>query len=294
MFPASFDYHAPTTLDEALACLREHGAEAKLLAGGQSLVAAMNLGLARPGVVVDLNGVAGLDGVHEDGAWLRVGALVRQQALAASQQVRRACPLLAEAAALIGNARVRSRGTLGGSLAHADPASELPAVAVALGAELRVAGLRGTRAVAAGDFVLGPLTTALAEDELLVEVCLPARPPRSGWAFEEVARRPGDFAVVGVAAMVTLAADGRCMDARLAFAGVGAVPVRAVTAEAGVRGGQLTAALVEDAARMAADKLDVAGDALISADYRRHLARVLAARALQRAVERAGATGGSA
>jgi CO/xanthine dehydrogenase FAD-binding subunit len=290
MFPAPFVYVAPTTIDETLACLQQHGADAKLLAGGQSLVAAMNAGLARPGVIVDLNGVTALDGIRGDGGGLALGALTRQREIETSDAVRAACPLVAEAAALIGNPRVRNRGTLGGSLCHADPASELSAVMLALDAELRVANRRGTRAIAARNFFLGPLTTALAEDDVLVGVRVPALPAGSGWAFVEVARRPGDFAIAGAAVVLTLGEDGRCLDARLAFCGIGPVPTRAVAAEVVLRDARLDDVRIAQAAR-ATRELDIEGDALVSADYRRQLVTVLATRAIDRALERRGVDG---
>ena len=291
MFPAPFEYHAPTTVDEALALLQAQGSDAKLLAGGQTLLAAMNLGLARPAVVVDLNRVSGLDYVEFEKRSLGLGALTRQRFLERSPHVRRMCPLLAEAAALIGNPRVRSRGTLGGSLAHADPSAELPAAMLALEATFRLVGPNGRRDVRAEDFFVGTLTTALRDDELLVEVRVPTRPARSGWAFLEFARRPGGWAVVGVAALVRLAADGACLDARLALAGVGGVPVRARQAEALGRGARLDAPRVAEIADRAAAEVETESDELATAAYRRHLVRVFVARALERADERARADG---
>jgi len=287
MFPSPFAYHDPRTLDEALALLAAHGADAKLLAGGQSLLAAMNLGLAQPARIIDLHRVAGLDGVRADDGAITLGAMVRHRALETSALLRRVCPLLAETAALIGNARVRARGTLGGSLAHADPAAELPAALLALDAQLRLRGPRGERLVAARAFFLGPLTTALDPDELLLEARLPTPQPASGFAFEEVARRPGDFAIVGAAALVTLAADGACRDVRLAFCGVGDTPLRAGAAEARLAGAVPAATAIEEAARAAAAEIEPAADPLASRAYRRHLARVVAGRALERAAERA-------
>ncbi|MGH9173545.1 MAG: FAD binding domain-containing protein, partial [Vicinamibacterales bacterium] len=192
MFPAPFEYHDPTTIDETLALLAEHGAEARLLAGGQSLVAAMNLGVAKPGVVIDLNRVTELAGISDEDEWLAIGAMTRQADLARSELVGRACPLLAEAVRLVGNARVRARGTLGGSLAHADPYAELPAVILALDGVLTVESPHEPRGIPAQEFFVGPLTTVLEPDELLAEVRIRHLPPRSGWAIEEVARRPGD------------------------------------------------------------------------------------------------------
>src|SRR2546428_2597983 len=211
MKPAPFAYHAPTGLDQALALLAEHGPEAKPLAGGQSLVAAMNFRLAQPAVLVDLNRVAGLDGiaVAPEGG-LSLGAMTRQRALERDPLVARQAPLLAEAMPHVAHPQIRNRGTLGGSLAHADPAAELPAVMVALEARIRLRSRKAERWLSAEDFFVGLFATALQPGELLVEVALPPPGPRTGWAFEEVSRRHGDFALVGVAAVVQLNSDGRC------------------------------------------------------------------------------------
>ena len=269
--------------------LSQYGSDARPLAGGQTLVAAMNLGLVRPGVIVDLNRVHELERIERRDGALVLGALLRQRFLEDSAEVASSCPLLGAAAALIGNARVRSRGTLGGSLAHADPAAELPAAMLALEAEFRVAGPGARRTVPAADFFLGPLSTALHDDELLIEVQIPAQPARTGWAFEEVARRPGGFAIVGAAALVSLAEDGSVLKTRLAIAGAGPVPEHARSAEAMLSGAQPRPALLAEAANVAADELEVTSDALVSAQYRRHLVGVLAARALARALDRAAA-----
>ena len=287
MFPAAFEYHDPGSRAEALALLAKYGPDARVLAGGQTLLAAMNLGLARPRVIVDLNCVPELAYVRPRDGALELGALVRHRSLETSPEIQGACPLLVEAGALIGNGRVRSRGTLGGSLAHADPAAELPAAMLALEAEFRLAAQRSQRSIPASAFFVGPLSTALREDELLVEARIPALPARTGWAFEEIARRPGSFAIVAVAALVTLAEDRSCREARLAFAGASAVPRRALGAETLLRGSVPNEARLAEAARAAADELEVEADALVPAAYRRHLARVLAERALRRALGRA-------
>ncbi|MGH7313795.1 MAG: FAD binding domain-containing protein, partial [Candidatus Rokuibacteriota bacterium] len=225
----AFEYLAPNTVEEAVAALGEHREEAKVLAGGQSLVPLLNYRLARPRVVVDVNGLP-LGGVDVQDGWLRLGALVRHHELAESPVIRERCPVLAEAAALVGNVRVRSLGTLGGSLAHADPAAELPMVAVALDARLTLLSPAGRRTVAAADFFRGVLTTALAPDELLTQVEVRVT-SGLGWAVEEFARRAGDFAVVAVTALVGLDARGRVEQARLALGGVADRPVRARGAE---------------------------------------------------------------
>lgn len=287
MKPAPFDYVAPRSLDEALALLGRHGAEAKILAGGQSLVPLMNMRLARPAVLIDINRVPDLATVREIDGGLVLGALARQRTLELSAVVRGAAPLLAEAAPLIGHLQTRTRGTIGGSCAHADPAAELPACAVALDARLHLASARGRRAVGAAAFHTGLFTTALAPDELLLEVEIP-RPPaaRTGSAFVEVARRHGDFALVGVAAVIGLDAGGVCRHARLVFLGAGDVPHAAASAGALV-GTPRDPRRCEDAGRAAADELRPPADLHASAAYRRRVAGVLAARALGLAWARA-------
>ena len=280
-----FEYVAPETLPDALALLRAHGEEAKVLAGGQSLVPLLNYRLAKPHVVVDVNALPFGDIVSDDGR-LRLGALVRHHQLEESEVVRRRCPVLAEAARCIGNVRVRTLGTVGGSLAHADPAAELPAVMTALDARLTVASARGDRHVDARDFFTGLLTTALAPDELLTAVDVPAVPAH-GWAVEELSRRAGDFAVVAVVALLTVDGRGHVDDVRLAFAGVADRPVRARAAEDALRGHEPTSERLALAAAAARAALDPPSDAFVSAAYRGMVAGVLCRRALARAVTRA-------
>ena len=282
----SFDYVAPDTVAGALALLREHGEHAKVLAGGQSLVPLLNYRLAAPRIVVDVNQLP-LDGIHASDGRLRLGALVRHHQLEESDEIARRCPVLREAVALVGNVRVRSLGTIGGSLAHADPAAELPMATLALDGRFTLASGQGTRVVAAHEFFTGPLTTAMRPDELLTEIDV-AAPPARGWAVEEIARRAGDFAIVAVAALVNLDARGRAADVRLAFGGVAATPVRAVVAEEALTDQEPTAERIAQAATIARDALSPHTDAFVSAAYRRHLAGVLARRALTRAIARAG------
>jgi carbon-monoxide dehydrogenase medium subunit len=288
MFPSPFEYHDPLTLDDVLTLLAEHGPEARPLAGGQSLVAAMNLGIARPAVVIDLLRVNELAGISEHDGRLVIGAMVRQAELTRSALVQRRCPLLAEAVALVGNARVRARGTLGGSLAHADPFAELPAVALVLDAELVVASAHGRRTVPSGAFFIAPLTTALELDELLAEVRFPPLPPRTGWAIEEITRRPGDFAIAGVAVTVTLADDGTCTGARLACFGAGPVLARATSIEALLVGAPLDEGQTDAAARGLV--AEAAGHT--EPDYPVRMLGVIAERALARARDRALALNG--
>jgi len=289
MKPAPFAYHRPATLDEALALLAEHGGEAKPLAGGQSLIPAMNFRLARPAVLVDLNRVAELGYVRAGRDGLDIGAMTRQRAVERSDAVRSAAPLLAEAMPFIAHPQIRNRGTVGGSLAHADPAAELPAVMLALEARFRARGPQGERWIPAGEFFTGILETALGPDELLLEVAVPKSPARTGYAFAELARRRGDYALVGVAARVTLDRRGRCQAARITLFSVGDGPVLATAAAAMLDGQEPSPEAMRAAADAAAQRdIDPPSDIHASAAYRRRLAAVLTRRALQRAVERAG------
>src|SRR5437016_3646898 len=283
-----FEYAAPETLAEALALLREHGAEAKVLAGGQSLVPLLNYRLARPRLVVDINGLP-LAGVRVDNGSLQLGALTRHHELEELPEIARSAPLLPEVARLIGNVRVRSLGTVGGSLAHADPAAELPMAVVALDARLTLASASGSRTVPARDFFTGYLSTALAPDELLTAIQVPVT-LGMGWAVEEFARRAGDFAVVAVAAGVSLDRRGRVDDARLALGGVADRPVRATAAEDVLRGQEPSAERLARAAEVVRERLDPQSDAFASGAYRRLLAGVLTRRALTRAVSSEGAS----
>jgi aerobic carbon-monoxide dehydrogenase medium subunit len=287
--PAPFEYVAVDSAAEAVERLAAYGGEAKVLAGGQSLIPVMSFRLAQPAALVDVNPAAELDHVTPtaDGG-LRLGALARLRRLERDPEVAGRAPLLAEALPFVAHPQIRNRGTVGGSLAHADPAAELPCLAVALDARLRLLGPGGERWVAAGEFFRGLFTTVLAPDELLVEIELPPRPAGEGWAFVEVARRHGDYAQVGVAARLRLDEDGRVAAARLVFLAVGSVPAVAERAAAGLvgeaAGGEAFAAAAETAA---ADEIDPGSDVHATAAFKRHLARALAARALATAAERA-------
>jgi carbon-monoxide dehydrogenase medium subunit len=280
-----FAYEAPSTVDDAVGLLRRHGGDAKVLAGGQSLVPLLNYRLADPRVVVDINDLP-LGRVAADNGRLKLGALVRHHELEESDEIARRCPVLREAAALIGNVRVRALGTVGGSLAHADPAAELPMVALALDGRFTLVSAAGSRVAEAREFFTGPLTTAMRPDELLTEVDL-AAPPATGWALEEMARRAGDFAIVAVVALVSVDRRGRVTQTRLAFGGVAATPVRATAAEEALMGQEPTAERLAQAAIVARDALSPQSDAFVSGAYRRHVAGVLARRALTRATARA-------
>ena len=287
MKPPRFDYLAPRSLDEALGILAEHGDEAKVLAGGQSLVPLLNFRLVRPAHLVDLNEIAGLDGIRVENGRLAIGAMTRQRAVETSALVREHCPLLTEAMPQIGHVQIRNRGTIGGSLAHADPASELPAVVAALDGELVLQSARGRRVLKAKQFFLGYLTTAAAPDELLVEARVPTMPPRTGSAFVEFSRRHGDFAIVGIAATVTVDEAGVCTGCAIALTGVGGTPVVAREAAGALVGVTPTADAFEDVGRRVSDAIEPEGDLHASSDYRKHLAGVLTRRALARAAERA-------
>ncbi len=290
MKPAPFKYYAPTSVEEALAHLAEYGYDAKALAGGQSLIPTMNFRLAQPSVLVDLNNISDLFYISPDeNGGLRIGAMTRESQIEHSALVAERAPLLYEAMPHIAHPQIRNRGTIGGTLAHADPAAELPAVSVALNGRFRLRGQVGERWVSADEFFVGFFTTVLEPDELLVEVALPPMPPRSGWSFQEVARRHGDYALVGVAAMVTLDDRGRCQQARLVFLSVGEGPVEAHQAAATLKGQAPTPEAIRAAAETAASAdVDPSSDIHASAAYRRHLVNVLSRRALEQAFERAG------
>jgi carbon-monoxide dehydrogenase medium subunit len=282
-----FDYFAPETLEEALGLLHEYGDEAKVLAGGQSLVPLLALRLARPSVLVDLRRVPGLASVERGNGTVRIGAMVRETALERSATLRESVPLLAAAAPLIGHPAIRTRGTVGGSVAHADPAAEIPAIVLALDAELVARRWSGERTISAAEFFQGFLTTVLEPDEALVELRFPAAGPGTGVCFEEVARRHGDFAIVGAAASVELD-DGRVADCRVALIGVGGTPMRRPAAEQTLTGQAPSNDAIAAAAAAAAENLEPASDLHGSATYRRHLARVVTARALRGAVAHTG------
>ena len=288
MKPAPFEYVRPRSLDEALAALAEHADTAKVLAGGQSLVPLMNLRLSRPGVIVDLNPLADLAYIRAENGRLAIGALTRQRAIEKSALVRERAPLLAEATPLIGHMPIRTRGTIGGSLAHADPAAEYPAVAVALDATFTVARAGGERKISASDFFRTYLTTALEPNEILTRIELPASPPRSGVAFLELTRRHGDFAIAGAAVMVTLDPAGVISGARIALCGVGPTPLRARRAEGVLAGQRPSRAVLEETARVAATESDPPDDLHGSAEYRREMSGVFTRRALVRALETLG------
>lgn len=289
MKPAPFDYHAPDSIDETLSLLGNLGDDARLLAGGQSLVPAMNFRVVQPSVLIDLNRVEELDYVHEDGQVLRIGAMTRERTLEFDPRVGSWLPLLEEAMPHVAHPQIRNRGTLGGSLANADPAAELPVVMLALDARLKIRGADRERWVDAQNFFSGMFTTDLGQGEMLVEIELPSQPPRTGWSFMEVAPRAGDYALMGIAALVTLDEAGQCRSAKLVYLNAGDGPVVAKEAAALLSGESITDSLIEEAALHASEKeVSPFGNIHASPEFQRHLAYVLTKRALQQAKQRAG------
>jgi len=288
--PPRFEYWAPTSVDEALGLLAEHGEGAKVLAGGQSLVPLLNFRLVRPAHIVDLNEIPGLGYIREEDGWLVIGGMARQRALETSALVRERCPLLADALPQIGHVQIRNRGTIAGSLAHADPAAELPAVVAALEGELVVRSRAARRVVNPAAFFTSYLTTSLDPAELLVEVRVPVTPPRTGTAFVEVSRRHGDFALVGVAVTLTVDGAGVCTKSAIALTGVGPTPVVARDAAQTLVGATPTPEAFEEVGRRVSALVNPDSDLHASSEYRKHVAGVLARRALTRAAARATGT----
>ncbi len=286
MKPAAFDYVVADSIDMAVASLADGGGDAKIIAGGQSLVPMLNFRLLRPSVLIDINRIGDLAFIEEAGKKIRVGALTRHYQLETSPVIARHLPVLASAMTHVAHLAIRNRGTIGGSLSHADPAAELPMMALLLDAELHIASASGKRTIAARDFFVGALTVDLARDDIVTEIALPKLPPKTGWGFEEVARRSGDFALAAAAATLTLSA-GVISQARIALTGVGATPVRAAEAEALLVGQALEPGLIDriiDAVRAA---IEPDTDLHASSDYRRHLGGVLAGRGVSAAWRRA-------
>jgi len=282
MKPAIFEYHAPTTIDAAIGLLARYQGEARLLAGGQSLLPMMNFRLVSPAAIIDLNRVPDLAYIRNENGTVRLGAMTRQRTVEFSPIVAKYLPLLVEAIKFVAHLPIRSRGTIGGSIAHADPAAELPMVLQALEGEVVARGPAGERLIKATDLFQGLLTTSLAPDEMIVEVRLAAIPAHAGCAVEEFARRRGDFAIAAVAAVVERAGE-RCIKARLATAGIGSTSVRLTAAEAILERDGLGDTVIEEAAAKAAEMVSPLSDQQASVEYRRHLTRVLTERALRRA-----------
>ena len=288
MKPAPFRYVAARTIEQALQLKAEYGDEARFLAGGQSLVPTMNFRLAQPAVVIDINPLAELAGVRNGATRrLRIGALTRYRALERDPAIARTVPLIQEALPHIAHPQIRNRGTIGGNLAHADPASEMPAIVVALVGRLRAQSVRGERWIAASDFFVGALATALAPDEMLMEVELPVAPPRSGSCFLELSRRRGDFALIGVACTLRLDEAGLCAEARIGLCNAGDGPVFAAEAGESLVGRQIGRPEIDQAAELVQRAIDPGGSIHASKEFQRHLAGVLTARALTTANQRA-------
>ena len=287
MIPAAFEYHAPTTLGEATALLARLGEEAKVLSGGQSLIPLMKLRLASPAHVVDINRIPGLAYIREGEGLLRIGALTRESELEESELIRTRYPLLHDTSKVIADPVVRNLATIGGNLAHGDPANDHPATMLALGAEVVAVGTKGERRIAIGSFFTGPFTTSLKPDEILVEIRIPQPVAKSGGAYLKLERKVGDFATAAVAAQLTLGANGACDQVGIGLTNVGLTPIKATKAEAALKGKAPDEAAIKRAAELAAEASEPSEDLRGSVEYKRDLVRVLTARALRRAVERA-------
>lgn len=282
MKPAAFTFHRPGSVDEALALLARHGAAAKALGGGQSLGPMLNMRLAQPQHLIDLNDLVELDRVRDHGDKIEIGALTRHHRVATSPEIRQGAPLLSDAAATIGHYAIRQRGTLGGSLVQADPAGQLPLVAVTLGADVMLRSRRGARTVAAAKFLRAIMSVDLADDELVTGVCFPRQPVGERWAFDLFSRRHGDFAIVAVALTLRLDDEGALAALRLGVGGVGPVPVRLVEVEGRAVGIVPDGDTILELARAAAAEVTPEDDPLVPAQYRRDLVETLTARALRR------------
>lgn len=289
MKPPAFEYVAPESLEAALGIMAEHGDDAKILAGGQSLIPTMNYRLVQPTLLVDINGVEELSYIKTNGdGEIVVGAMTRHRQLEHDATIEENAPLLYESMPHISHPQIRNRGTMGGSLVHADPAAELPVICLAAKAKVRVKSSDGERVVPAEDFFFGIFMTDIEPEEILVEVIIPPMPPNTGWSFMELARRSGDFAMMGIAALVTTEESGKCTAARLVYLNAGDGPVEAVEAAEMMVGESKSKALIEAVAEKAAqEEIDPFGSLHASVDYQRHLARVLTSRALEVAFQRA-------
>ena len=288
MIPPQFAYFAPTTLHEAFTLLRHYGSEAKLLSGGQSLIPLMKLRLATPAYLIDINRIPGLDRLHERNGFLSIGALTREADLERSELVRTQYPIVCDTARVIGDPLVRNLATIGGNLAHADPANDHPATLLALEAEIVATGLDGERTIPVAEFFTDFFTTALRPDEILTEIRIPAPTAGSGGAYIKLERKVGDFAIVGVAAQVTIDATGICARAGIGLTNVGPTPLKVHAAEAFLQGKRLDQDSITQAAQLTAEAARPEADLRGSIAYKRDMVRVLTTRALTRALERAG------
>ena len=286
MYPSRFDYAAASSVEEAIGLLQQHGDDAKLIAGGHSLLPMMKLRLATPAMLIDIGRISGLSGVKVNGA-VTVGALTTYTDIMDSRDLARLCPLLPMTAAEVGDMQVRNRGTIGGSAAHADPAADMPAALLALDATVTARGPGGDRTIGASDFFQGFFTTALQPDEVLTSISVAGSRPRTGMAYAKFRNPASGYAIVGVAAVATLEGNGTLGDVRVAITGAGSQPIRATTVESALRGATPDEGTIRAASEHAAEGLDLMGDIHASAQYREHLTRVYTRRALQLAVERA-------
>ena len=287
MVASSFDYHAPTSVAEALVLLDQHGEDAKLLAGGHSLIPLMKIRLAEPSVLIDLGKIDTLSYIREQDGGLAIGAMTTYSEIATSELVQAKAPVLADASRQVADNQVRNRGTIGGSLSHADPAGDLPAVALALGAQMTTSSSGGHRTIDADDFFVDLLTTALEPNEILSEIVIPALPAGTGSAYVKFANKASHYAVVGVAAVITVGSDGTCQSARIAVTGAGPKATRATGSESALIGSSLDDAAIQAAASRAGDGIDFNEDVHASAEYRAHLTQVYAGRAIRAAVDSA-------
>jgi len=286
MIPGEFDYLAPQTVNEAIAALAEHGEDAKILAGGQSLIPAMRFRLTMLTTLIDINGLTMLEYVRQEDGHLAIGALTRESVIERSAEIARSYPLLFDAARLIADPLVRNRATVGGNLAHADPANNHPAVMLAYNAEVVAQGTKGTRVIPIDDLFVGMFETSLTHDELLTEIRIPTPPPNSGGAYANMERKIGDYAISAVAVQLTM--DGNCCTAaRIALTNVSPVPMRSTGAEQAIIGQELTPTVLEAAGHAAATECDPSSDLRGTADYKRDLTRVLTKRAIRKAAARA-------
>ena len=288
MIPASFDYHAPSSLADAIALLQQHGDQAKVLSGGQSLLPLLKLRLGAAEHLVDIGRIPGLEYIKEEGGFLRIGGRTRESMLERSELIKSKYPILYDTALVIADPLVRNRATVGGNLAHADPANDHPATMLALGAEVVATGARGERIIPIADFFTGIFSTALAPDEILTEIRIPAPPPKSGGAYIKLERKVGDFATAAAAVQVTLGPGGDIERAGIGLTAVGPMPIKAVDAERFLLHKPPDSATITEAARLAATAAAPTADRRGSVEYKREMARVLTARALTRAIERAG------
>jgi len=290
MIPPAFDYVAPTTLSEAISLLSQNG-DAKILAGGQSLIPMMRFRLAAPAILIDINRLANLEYIREEGGWLKIGALTREAMIDGSSLVRERYPLLADTARVVADPLVRNMSTIGGNLAHADPANDHPATMLAYGAQVVATGPQGERVIPISDFFLGPFESALSADEILTEIQIPVPEAKSGGAYIKLERKVGDYATAAVAVQIRLDENGNCAYAGMGLTNVGLTPIKATAAEEALKGQALNDSAIREAARLAAEAAEPESDHRGSAEYKRHLVKTLSVRALRKAAGRA--NGGS-